>query len=688
MFRIVIVLVLLPFWGIAQQATIVDFLRIEASVTPHIAEKSIDGNMSVTFKMLQPSDSVFLDAKDITISETPENKGVTVSVTPKTIVFHHQNTFQKDRIYTVNFQYQATPKQALYFTATQVWTQEQGKYTSHWLPSLDDMNDKIEFDLEIAASGEQMVVANGRLDKFTLYDDKIAWHYDMKKPMSSYLVAFALGDFKIQKVNSNSEVPIELYISKKDSLKWEPTYRYSKEIFNFLETEIGIPYPWQNYKQVPVSDFLYAGMENTGCTLFSEAFVVDSIGFKDRNYVNVNAHELAHQWFGNLVTETEGTHHWLHEGFATYYALLAERQIFGEDYYYWKLYNSAEQLMALSDQGKGQKLLDPNASSLVFYEKGAWALHILRELVGDTAYHEGVRNYLKKYAFGNVTTEDFLKEMQQVTEIDLSEWKVNWLQQTAFKSEEAYQSLRKSDFMNRFFETVALRNQELSNKKFLLRSAIQSQNDFIGQEAVYQLAQEPFYEVEDLYALALQTNNIFIRQAVALSLQEVPKTFQSSYETLLEDASYVTQEAALYTLWVHFPEKRTTYLNRLEGMIGFQDKNLRQLWLALALYTEGYKTSDKLEMLKELLSYSEASYSFEVRQKALDYLYSMGIDNEQFVKNLVNACTHHYWRFRDAARKLLDEFIETEANKEKVLGLFSSYSEAEKAYIQRKFKMQ
>ena len=688
MFRIVIVLVLLPFWGIAQQATIVDFLRIKASVTPHIAEKSIDGNMSVTFKMLQPSDSVFLDAKDITLSETPENNGVTVSVTPKTIVFHHQNTFQKDRIYTVNFQYRATPKQALYFTATQVWTQGQGKYTSHWLPSLDDMNDKIEFDLEIAASGEQTVVANGRLDKFTLYDDKIAWHYDMKKPMSSYLVAFALGDFKIQKVNSNSEVPIELYISKKDSLKWEPTYRYSKEIFNFLETEIGIPYPWQNYKQVPVSDFLYAGMENTGCTLFSEAFVVDSIGFKDRNYVNVNAHELAHQWFGNLVTETEGTHHWLHEGFATYYALLAERQIFGEDYYYWKLYNSAEQLMALSDQGKGQKLLDPNASSLVFYEKGAWALHILRELVGDTAYHEGVRNYLKKYAFGNVTTEDFLKEMQQVTEIDLSEWKVNWLQQTAFKSEEAYQSLRKSDFMNRFFETVALRNQELSNKKNLLRSAIQSQNDFIGQEAVYQLAQEPFYEVEDLYALALQTNNIFIRQAVALSLQEVPKTFQPSYETLLEDASYVTQEAALYTLWVHFPEKRTTYLNRLEGMIGFQDKNLRQLWLALALYTEGYKTSDKPEMLKELLSYSEASYSFEVRQKALDYLYSMGIDNELFVKNLVNACTHHYWRFRDAARNLLDEFIETEANKEKVLGLFSSYSEAEKAYIQRKFKMQ
>ncbi len=86
-------------------------------------------------------------------------------------------------------------------------------------------------------------------------------------------------------------------------------------MFDFLEDEIGFPYPWQNYKQVPVHDFFYAGMENTSLTIFSDAFVVDSIGFNDRNYINVNAHELAHQWFGDLVTAKSGEHHWLQEGF-------------------------------------------------------------------------------------------------------------------------------------------------------------------------------------------------------------------------------------------------------------------------------------------------------------------------------------------------------------------------------------
>ena len=116
-------------------------------------------------------------------------------------------------------------------------------------------------------------------------------------------------------------------------------------MFDFLEEEIGVRYPWQNYKQVPVKDFLYAGMENTSATIFSDAFVVDSTAFVDKNYVNVNAHELAHQWFGDLVTETHGTHHWLQEGFATYYALLAEKDIFGDDYYYHKLYETSQQLV-------------------------------------------------------------------------------------------------------------------------------------------------------------------------------------------------------------------------------------------------------------------------------------------------------------------------------------------------------
>ena len=159
----------------------------------------------------------------------------------------------------------------------------------------------------------------------------------MVNPISSYLVALAAGTYKKDIMTTASGVPIELYYYPRDSAKVSATYRYTQQIFDFLEAEIMVPYPWQNYKEVPVKDFLYAGMENASATIFSDNLMVDDTAFIDRNFVNVNAHELAHQWFGDMVTETSGTHHWLQEGFATYYALLAEKSIFGEDYYYWQL---------------------------------------------------------------------------------------------------------------------------------------------------------------------------------------------------------------------------------------------------------------------------------------------------------------------------------------------------------------
>ena len=135
--------------------------------------------------------------------------------------------------------------------------------------------------------------------------------------MSSYLVMLAIGNFLHKTEKSASGIPLENYYKPVDEDKYQYTYKHSTEIFNFLEKEIGVKYPWKVYRQVPVEDFLYAGMENTSSTIFAQDYVVDESGFNDRNYLNVNAHELAHQWFGDLVTAKSGKHHWLQEGFAT-----------------------------------------------------------------------------------------------------------------------------------------------------------------------------------------------------------------------------------------------------------------------------------------------------------------------------------------------------------------------------------
>lgn len=411
-------------------------------------------------------------------------------------------------------------------------------------------------------------------------------------------------------------------------------------------------------------------MENTTATFFSEAFMVDSTGFNDRNYVNVNAHELAHQWFGDMVTEKSSEDHWLQEGFATYYALLAEKEIFGDDYYYWQLYQTAEQLKTASDEGKGESLLNPKASSLTFYQKGAWALHILREKIGDEAFKTAIKNYLEKYKFKNVSTEDFLNEVKAVAQADISAFERDWLQQTAFQSEEAYQSLLKSSFVNKYFEVAALRAVPISDKKLQLKTALTFPNDFIGQEAVYQLVDEPLSETLPLYKTAFESNNLYVRQAVALSLQTIPKELQKEYETLLNDESYVTMEAALYQTWTQFPERKSEYLNKTKAVEGFQNKNIRQLWLALALITEDYNNTEKENYLKELKNYTSTEYSFEIREKSFEYVNELQLWDLETIKNLAEACVHPTWRFSKPSKEMLNKLLQEKKHYEqiKVLG--------------------
>lgn len=649
----------------SQQTEVVDFISVKAVVRPLLKEKKIIANASYIFKILKKCDSVYLDAQGIFLLKNRRNHKIAVILKNKKIWF--VSNFKPNQTYTVSFEYETSPKKALYFLDHQIWTQGQGKYTSNWLPSIDDMNDKIEFDISYIIPSDKTIVANGKLVAVTDNGKAKKWSFNMEHPMSSYLVAFAVGDFSKKTIVSSSNIPMELYYPTSDSLLIEPTYRYSKRIFDFLENEIGVDYPWQNYKQVPLKDFLYAGMENTSATFFSDAFIVDSIGFVDRNYVNVNAHELAHQWFGNLVTETSSESHWLHEGFASYYALLAEKEVFGEDYYYWKLFQSAEQLQSLSEEGKGEALNNPKASSLTFYEKGAWALHILREKIGDSIFKKAIKNYIEKYQYKNVRIDDFIIEVEHAYGNELIEYKKDWILQSAFKSEQAYQSLIKSNFINEYFKISALRETPITLKMAEFEKALIFPDDFIGQEIVYQLINEPLSLTLPLYKKAFNSNNVFVRQAIALSMDKIPKELKSYYESLLYDNSYLTQESALGNLWVNFPENKSKYLDKMDGIIGFRDKNIRQFWLFLALITEDYQTVKKEYFLEELIEYTSSKYAYNIREKALEYIGYLNVWNRDSLVNLIDASQHHYWRFRDFSRNIFKGLLEDEKYREQFM---------------------
>lgn len=631
----------------AQQIDIVDFERIRAALSFE-NENKVSGSVFVNFKILKDVDSIYLDALNMdfkSLKLSGLNNDYTEKLdyrieSDKIVIL---NRFAKNTDYLLEFQYAVTPEKALYFVDDQIWTQGQGKYTSSWLPSIDDVNDKIEFDLTISYKDDYEVLANGKLiSKEAISQNRTSWHYDMSAPMSSYLVALVIGKYHKKSETSKSGIPLEYYYYPEDSSKVESTYRYSKQMFDFLDAEIGVPYPWEIYRQVPVKDFLYSGMENTSLTVLSDVLVVDAIGFNDQNYVNVNAHELAHQWFGDLVTASSSEHHWLQEGFATYYALLAERDVFGEDYYYWQLHDYAQQLLAQENAGKSTSLLDPKSSSIMFYQKGCWALHILRAQVGDEAFKTAVKNYLLKYQFENVETSDFIKEVEMTSDQDLSEFVSVWLEATVLPQDAMVKSLRESEFMREYNE-VSCETYPSKCKDYLVSN--------ISDKAKIKILSQSNYEVK----LEDFNNNLEVRQAIAQKLTTIPLELKKVYETLLTDASYITIEHALYNLWVNFPEDRAKYLYQTKDIYGFNGYNVKLLWLALHLNTLEYQQDKKDEVFQELRGYTDPKFSFDLRMNAFNYLKLINGFDEVSLGNLKQATQHHNWRFQQFAKRLLGE---------------------------------
>jgi len=652
-------ILLFSVFSFAQQTKFVDFKSVLGKIEINPIEKSVSGKVTYEFQVTSAIDTIKIDAQNMTFTNlTINNSVVNYKNSGRKIALFEGFTIGKN---TLTFNYLAKPKQTMYFVGAdenlQIWTQGQGKFTSNWFPSFDDANEKVIFNLDVNFDKNFQVLSNGVLVNKTVNSDTIDWQYRMKKPMSSYLLMLAIGKFEVQNEKAKNGIPLCFYIENEDEAKLEPTYRYSKIIFNFFEKEIGVKYPWEIYKQIPVRDFLYAGMENTSATVFSRDFVVDEIGFEDKNYVNVNAHELAHQWFGDLVTAESGKHHWLQEGFATYYALLAEKEVFGEDYFYFKLYSISQQLKSVSKTDT-IPILNEKASSLSFYQKGAWTLHVLREGIGAKVFQKAVQNYLKKYSFKNVNTADFLNEIRKVSKYDVDAFRIKWLESPGFDNQTATELLSKNESIKALLEIKKLKNKPFLEKQDIFMKTMQSDAYFpIKEEIIYQVENVSFANKAVLLRLGMATNEVNIRQAIANTTPKIPLEFKVEFETLLDDKSYITREVVLNSLWSQFPEDQIKYLEKSKDWIGFNDKNLRILWLTLALGTKEYELDNKAKYYDELLDYCSPKYESSIRQNALEKVLFINEKDKYVLPFIVNALVSHKWQFskfgRDKIRLLL-----------------------------------
>jgi len=423
----------------------IEHLKLDVRFDPRNGR--VNGKVNHTFKAIRKTvDSVFWDAVDIDIElATLTSKGKTTTLgwkkRDKGVVTYFNPPLTWDETYEVEFTYDARPKRGIYFigwnmlqipdpanqTRQQIWTQGQGIDNRHWIPMYDNMNDKFITETIITFHKEFNVLSNGDLlSEKENNDNTKTWHYKMRHPHAGYLLMLAIDRYAVKKTETSRKTPVQFWYYPEHEDKVEYTSMHTEKMIEFLEDETGFPYPWGTYSQVMVQDFIYGAMENTSATVFGDFFNVDEYAFNDRNYIGVNAHELTHQWFGDLITARSGTGTWLQESFATYYAKLFMRQLYGDDEYRWNMRGEVDKALAAT-LNDNYPIVHTKAGSSRVYPKGSAVIHMLRYVLGDEEFKRVIKYYLETHAYGNVETNDINLAIQDVLGKSLDWFFDQWL---------------------------------------------------------------------------------------------------------------------------------------------------------------------------------------------------------------------------------------------------------------------
>jgi len=281
-----------------------------------------------------------------------------------------------------------------------------------WLPYLDA---RITTDLWITFEKKYAVFSNGeRLDVRENNDSTLTWHYVMKKDHPYFSTALVIGDYRYATSKTTRGTPLEYWYYPDMADRVGTTYKYTEAMFDFFEEAFGAAYPYPVYREAPVIDYMYGAMETTTSTVFGDYMLIGPRSWWQRNYVNVNAHELAHQWFGNCIGHFVNRDVWLTESFATYYAKMFEKYIYGEDYY--QNVRNDELIQTLEAAGKNSYPVGGSQGGVArIYQKGSLVLDMLRDVMGDSDFKAAIKHYFEKYRFNYAETNDFIRCVYEAT---------------------------------------------------------------------------------------------------------------------------------------------------------------------------------------------------------------------------------------------------------------------------------
>ena len=409
-----------------------------------LEQKKVIGDVTHTLAIVRDGtskigfDSVGLTIQSVTVNKAPAKFESTASklIVPLPATAHGGDKFD------VDIRYEGKPAKGLYFILPdkdypnrpkQIWTQGESEDTRYYLPTYDYPNDRLTTETILTVPASWITVANGKLINVSkAVDNMKTWTWRESLPSSTYLITVVAGEFDEVKQTWRG-LPVTYYAPKGRGDRLLPNYERTPAMIEVFSKKLGVDYPWEKYAQTMVDDFVAGGMENSSATTNTSSSLRNPklIPEYPSDEDPLISHELAHQWFGDLVTCNDWGNIWLNEGFATFFEMVWTESHYPKeqaDYERWSMVQ--EWLGQTSLYAKPIVRHDFDDSSEFdgnAYGKGALVLYMLRHQIGEDAFYRGLHHYLEVHRGKNVVTADLIKSIEEANHINVQQFFDEWI---------------------------------------------------------------------------------------------------------------------------------------------------------------------------------------------------------------------------------------------------------------------
>jgi aminopeptidase N len=422
----------------------VDVEHIDLQLAPDLERRRLDAVCTTTVRALdEPVSMLSLDAVDLNVTSV-ERDGKALRFTPRgdrlDVYFDPPVAAEQPATFAVTYSV-ANPRHGLFFVepsaeyprkVRHAWTQCQDENARYWFPCLDYPHEKQTTSATIAVPKGQFALSNGALVERRDEGAKTVFRYKQDIPHSTYLVTMVAGPF-VEVEQTGASVPVFYYVLPGRESDGERAFGKTPRMMGVFEERLATPYPYTRYSQIAVSDFIFGGMENTTATTQTDRTLHDERAHLDFSSDPLVAHELAHQWFGDLLTCRDWSQAWLNESFATFFEGVFREADLGHDEYLYDVFEWVKRYLKEDRERYRRPIVcndyrDPiELFDRHLYEKGGAVLHMLRGELGEARFWRSIRRYVRDNTGRSVETIDLIRAIEQATGRNMRAFFDRWI---------------------------------------------------------------------------------------------------------------------------------------------------------------------------------------------------------------------------------------------------------------------